>query len=150
MERVIAFCSNIVQCQRDLILDPAWCERFPGTGWLPHFSQLLTTHDWRLTTGDLALDSVEAGELSASNVFVIAVEDSDHAERLISLGATGGVLILRNHRYLLALSTSELRNLGQSTLLGFFSAALLKRTFQIRHAPSRPVSQPSVETERRS
>jgi hypothetical protein len=93
MERVIAFCSNIAQCQRDLILDPAWCELFPGTGWLPHFSQLLTTHDWRLTTGDLALDSVEAGELSASNVFVIAVEDSDHAERLISLGATGGVLI---------------------------------------------------------
>ena len=93
MPSVVAFCSDIQQFHEERILNADWCRRFPGSSWLPIFARLLADQGHRLTTGDVALKEINNGTLVATEIIVIAAEDSGHAEQLLNQGAIGGIVI---------------------------------------------------------
>ena len=93
MASVVACCSDIQQFHEERILDADWCRRFPGSAWLPLFARLIAAQGHRLTTGDVALKEIENGTLVATDIIVIAAEDSRHAQQLLNQGAQGGIVI---------------------------------------------------------
>lgn len=91
--RVVALCTGAAPFSENQILRREIARMYPGALWMPELADRLHQRGISMVTGDVALRRVRAGELQASDTWVIEEDRSPEAEELISLGAKGRVLL---------------------------------------------------------
>jgi len=88
----LAICSDIFEFQSNRLLNLAWSDRYPGTGWVGMLNDKIKDLGWEMASGDIALSHVNCGYWDAKDVWVIQELNATHGRALISLGARPFVL----------------------------------------------------------
>jgi hypothetical protein len=87
MSIFIAFCTDAKVFLRNEIFDPHIAQQYPGALWLSELKKKLSNKKIELVTGDIALEKINEGKVSPSNILVLQEESSKHGSKLIALGA---------------------------------------------------------------
>lgn len=88
-----AFCTDIPEFQDGRILEFDYARRFPGAAVVPAMADALRERGWNVVTGDQALRRVIAGDLVASEVYLVQEEDATIGRGLIERGARPALLL---------------------------------------------------------
>lgn len=86
-KKVLAFCTDASVFLQNKILDEKLAALYPGALWASRLAAKANLHGYEFMTGDLALEKIRLGTLSAPSVFVIQEEISQIGEDLLRLGA---------------------------------------------------------------
>ena len=87
MSIFIAFCTDAKVFLRNEIFDPHIAQKYPGALWLSELKKKLNNKNIEFATGDIALEKINEGKISPSNILVLQDECSKHGRKLIALGA---------------------------------------------------------------
>lgn len=90
-DKILALCINLRDVASDF-RNKALCEKYPGSGFVPHLVKLAEDSGWVVKSGKDALADVVHGPRQAKDTWVLQEEYNPDGLKLIELGATPGAV----------------------------------------------------------